>query len=135
MQLSPLLTVAILLRLGTVNPLPSSVDTPISDAEWASLRDGGLRARDARSANVNQPISESEWQALQDGGLDRREDKNALVPRDKVMNCGHKVTGKGGSNGHGIWVPVVEVAEAADQFCRYLPPEHRALYQSMSSLS
>lgn len=135
MQLSSLLTVAILLSLSTANPLPSSVNTPISDAEWSSLRDGGLGSRDAGPGTLNQPISESEWQALQDGGLSRRENKKVLVARDKVMNCGHLITGKGGSDGHGKWVPVADFVEAADRFCKYFPSEHLASYQSISSIS
>ena len=118
MQPISLLAVAILLRLSAGNPLPSNVNTPISDDEWASLRDSGLNSRDARPGTVNELISDDEWQALQDGGLSRREEEIALFGRDKVMNCGHTIKGKGGSNGHGAWVPVAEFVAAADQFCK-----------------
>ena len=117
MQPISLFTLALLLRLSTANPLPANVNTPISDAEWASLRDGGLESRDAHPATVTQPISESEWKALQDGGLSRRGDEVSLVARDKVMNCGHTIKGKGGSNVHGAWVPVAEFVGAVERFC------------------
>ena len=118
MQPISLFAVAVLLRLSTANSLPANVNTPISDAEWASLRDGGLESRDAHPATVNQPISENEWKALQDGGLSRRGDELPLLARDKVMNCGHTIKGNGGSNGHGAWVPVAEFVEAVDRFCK-----------------
>ena len=101
----------------SANPVPANVDVPISNAEWQALRDGGLKARSAQST-VNQPISDAEWQALQDGGLSKREDAASIFKRDKVMNCGHKVTGKGGSNGHGKWIPVQQFSDVADTFCK-----------------
>ena len=107
------------LIVGTLtNPLPADVDVPISESEWQSLREGGLKTRSAQSS-INQPITGVEWQALQQGGLSKREDAPASIfRRDKVMNCGHKVTGKGGSNGHGNWVPVDTFADQADTFCK-----------------
>ena len=99
------------------NPVPANVDSPISDAEWQALRDGGLKARNAQSS-VNQPISDAEWQALQDGGISKREDAASIFQRDKVMNCGYRVTGKGGSNGHGKWIPVQQFSDVADTFCK-----------------
>ena len=99
------------------SPLPADIDVPISDAEWQALKDGGLKVRNAQSS-VNQPISDAEWQALEDGGLSKREDAASLFKRDKVMNCGHLVTGKGGSNGHGKWIPVPQFGDVADTFCK-----------------
>ena len=119
MQSISLLALASFLCFSAANPLPANVNTPISDAEWANLRDGGLKPRDALPGTVNQPISDSEWQALHDGGLSRRGDEVSLVARDKVMNCGHLITGKDGSDGHGKWIPVADFVEAADRFCKY----------------
>lgn len=119
MQSISLLALASFLCFSAANPLPANVNTPISDAEWASLRDGGLKPRNALPGTVNQPISDSEWQALRDGGLSRRGDEVSLVARDKVMNCGHLITGKDGSDGHGKWIPVADFVEAADRFCKY----------------
>ena len=101
-------------------PVPANVDSPISDAEWQALRDGGLKVRSAQSS-VDQPISDAEWQALEDGGLSKREDAASLFKRDKVMNCGHLITGKGGSNGHGKWIPVQQFSDLADTFCKEIP--------------
>jgi hypothetical protein len=103
--------------MAAANPVPGDVNVPISDAEWQALRDSGLKPR----ATVNQPISDAEWQALEDAGLKARDDSSSLVTRDKVMNCGHLVTGKGGSNGHGKWIPVAEFADIADTFCQSSP--------------
>ncbi|KAL8794953.1 MAG: hypothetical protein Q9195_002535 [Heterodermia aff. obscurata] len=127
MQPIPHFTLAIFLlrlRLIAANPLPSNVNTPISEAEWASLRSGGLESRATRTnATINQPISSSEWQALQAGGL-----SGALVARDKVMNCGRLITGKGGSHGHGVWIPVGDFVEAAERFYIFLGHETSDTY-------
>ena len=118
-----LLTVTLLAGLVAANPMPQGkgkVNQPISDTEWDALRSGGLRARSA--AKVNQPITDAEYQALNDGGLRRRnvseEAASSLVARDSTMNCGHLVTGSGGSNGHGKWVPVQQFADLAAEFCK-----------------
>ena len=82
-----------------------------------------LRRRDPPPASVNQPITDGEWAALNSGGLNKRiaeaDSSNDLEARDSVMNCGHTVTGKGGSNGHGKWVPVSQFEGAAHTFCKY----------------
>lgn len=104
----------------SATPVPANVDAPISDAEWQALRDGGLKVRSAQST-VNQAINDAEWQALEDGGLSRREDAASIFKRDKVMNCGHRITGKGGSNGHGKWIPVQQFSDLADKFCKESP--------------
>lgn len=117
MHISSILAATTLLALSAANPVPATVNAPISDAEWDALRDAGLKTRDAQPATVNQPISDDEWQALKDGGLTRRSDSSTLIARDKTLNCGHRVNGKGGSNGHGKWIPVAQFVEAADRFC------------------
>ena len=123
------LAASLLLAFASANPVPASVNAPISDAEWANLKEGGLKARNAQPAQVNQPISDAEWQALEDGGLRRRDgEANALVARDKVMNCGHKVNGKGGNNGHGVWIPVEQFAQVADEFCKTCAVHSLAIY-------
>lgn len=112
-------TTAFLVALAAASPVPGNVNVPISDAEWTALRSDGLKAREAQST-VNQPISDAEWQALKDAGLKRRDngDGSSIVARDNVMNCGPHVTGKGGSNGHGKWVPVARFTKLADNFCK-----------------
>lgn len=100
--------------LTVANPVPADVNVPITDPEWSALQEGGLQRRDA--ASVNQPITDSEWQAL---GLSPTDDGVSLTKRDKVMNCGHHVTGKGGSNGHGKWIPVAQFSDVADEFCTF----------------
>ena len=118
MYAAAVLTTTCLIIGALANPLPANVDVPISDSEWQSLKEAGLRARSAQS-NVNQPITDAEWQALREAGLSKREDAaSSIFRRDKTMNCGHKVTGKGGSNGHGKWVPVDKFVDQADTFCK-----------------
>ncbi|KAI1179825.1 hypothetical protein F4777DRAFT_401181 [Nemania sp. FL0916] len=104
---------ALLCSVASAVPAPASVNVPISDAEMQRLKDGGLKVRSP--ANVNVPITQAEMRALEDGGLAGRSD--GLQARDKVMNCGHLVTGKGGSNGHGKWIPVDQFGQVADTFC------------------
>ena len=119
MHLSVALVMTSIAASAFANPIPGSQNAPITDAEWQALQEGGLKARGS-DASVNQPISDAEYQALQDGGLTKRQDSpSELFKRDKVMNCGHLITGKGGSNGHGKWVPVQQFADLADTFCEY----------------
>ncbi|KAK7959367.1 uncharacterized protein PG986_004221 [Apiospora aurea] len=107
--------IAALLLTGLVagSPMPGK-NQPITDDEWAALKSGGLKARSPKS--VNQPITDDEWSALKSGGLKARDD-GGLEARDHKMNCGHKVNGKGGSNGHGKWIPVAQFSKVADEFC------------------
>ena len=115
---STVIIAAIAMTAGILaNPVPANVNQPISDTEWQALQDGGLKARSAQST-VNQPISDAEWRALQNGGLSKREDAGSIFKRDKVMSCGYLVTGKGGSNGHGKWIPVAQFSDLADTFCK-----------------
>ncbi|KAI0405235.1 hypothetical protein F4802DRAFT_189283 [Xylaria palmicola] len=106
------LSVALLSALASSVPTPGDVNVPISDEELQRLRDAGLKAR---GPAVNVPITEAEMHALEDGGLSGRGD--GLRARDKVMNCGHLVSGKGGSDGHGKWIPVDQFSQVANQFC------------------
>ncbi|KAH9900214.1 hypothetical protein F4778DRAFT_792117 [Xylariomycetidae sp. FL2044] len=109
MHAQTLFFAALLAGLGSTDPLPDK-DVPITQAEWTALREGGLKAR----ASVNVPITKDEMAALVAGGLKPR---GGLDARDKVMNCGHKVNGKGGSNGNGKWIPVQQFANVANEFC------------------
>ena len=34
------------------------------------------------------------------------------------MNCGHGKDGKGGSNGHGVWVPIDTFQNMVNTFCK-----------------
>lgn len=114
MYIKALLATFMLSSLALATPLPGDINVPITDTEWEALRAGGLKAR----SNVNQPITAPEWAALEGAGLTaRNESSSQNVARDSVMNCGHHVTGKGGSNGHGKWVPVKEFVQMADTFC------------------
>ena len=116
MQFSVALIAAYIAVSAFGKPLPGSQNAPITDAEWQALKDGGLKARG--SSSVNQPITDPAWQALESGGLSKREDSpNEIFRRDKTMNCGHLITGKGGSNGYGKWVPVQQFADLANKFC------------------
>ena len=114
-----IIAASILAWLVIANPVPANVNQPITDSEWDNLYSGGLQRR--HGAKVNQPITDAEYQALSDGGFNRRnasdETISSLVVRDKTMNCGHLVTGKSGSGGHGKWVPVQQFADLAEQFC------------------
>jgi hypothetical protein len=110
------LSVLLFSFLVAANAAPANVNVPITEEEWEALRANGLQRRDA--ANVNLPISTTEWQNLEAGGLFARDQENAFTKRDKVMNCGHKVTGKGGSNGHGKWIPVGQFLQVAQRFCK-----------------
>ena len=116
MHQKAVLLMALLPFLTSAIPAPADVNVPITDVEWAALKDGGLDRRGA--ASVNQPITDAEWQALEAGGLDTRDNGVSLAKRDKVMNCGHRVTGKGGSNGNGKWIPVAQFSDVADEFCK-----------------
>ncbi|KAI0834149.1 hypothetical protein F5Y06DRAFT_300859 [Hypoxylon sp. FL0890] len=104
--------IALLSTFVAGTPIPGSVNAPITDAQMAALKSGGLKARGSR---VNVPITAAEMSSLEEGGLAGRGD--SLQARDKVMNCGHLVTGKGGSNGHGKWIPVDEFSQVAETFC------------------
>ncbi|KAI1366809.1 hypothetical protein F5Y08DRAFT_350703 [Xylaria arbuscula] len=136
------LTATLSSLLVSASPTPASVNQPITDAEMQALVDGGLKVRSPNPAEVNQPITDEEMQALIDGGLKVRSlakavnapitarelealnaggllnNTNSLAARDKVMNCGHLVTGSGGSDGHGKWIPVDKFQQQADEFCR-----------------
>jgi hypothetical protein len=87
----------------------------------AELKKAGARSVPAittRSPKMNEPITDAEYKALQAAGLKvRAEDDHELITRDSTMNCGHLVSGKGGSNGHGKWVPVQAFANLANEFC------------------
>ncbi|XXH02556.1 hypothetical protein Hte_008933 [Hypoxylon texense] len=104
------LIAALLSSLTAGNPVPGK-NQPITDKEWQALKAGGLKAR----GSVNVPISEAKMKALRDAGLAGRSD--GLAARDKVMNCGHLVSGSGGSNGHGKWIPVSQFGNVANEFC------------------
>lgn len=110
------LLIALLPFFTSAIPAPGNVNVPITDAEWSALQAGGLARRSP--ATVNQPITDSEWEALEAGGLSKRANDIAFAKRDSVMNCGHLVTGKGGSNGHGKWIPVAQFSDLANQFCK-----------------
>ncbi|KAI2633333.1 hypothetical protein GGS21DRAFT_129008 [Xylaria nigripes] len=103
---------ALLLTVVSAVPTPGSVNVPISAEEMQRLKDAGLKAR---SSSINVPITDAEMSALESAGLAGR--SVGLEARDKVMNCGHHVNGKGGSNGHGKWIPVNEFRKVADKFC------------------
>ena len=103
MQCMTILALIAFIGSSTANPLPEPAPGITSSA---------LARRGA--AKVNQPITDAEMAALQAGGLTTTGTK---VKRDKVMNCGHLVTGYGGSNGHGKWVPVADFADIAHEFC------------------
>ncbi|CAJ2506457.1 Uu.00g005870.m01.CDS01 [Anthostomella pinea] len=112
MYTKSILAAALLSTIVASSPMPADVNVPITDAEMQALEAGGLKAR---GGSVNVPITDAEMAALEAGGLNSRIDIQA---RDKVMNCGHLVTGKGGSNGHGKWVPVDQFGQLADTFCK-----------------
>ena len=103
--------------LAAAKPVPGSVNVPITDAEWAALEESGLQRR-GDAASINQPITALEWQNLEAGGFNSSEDGQSLTKRDKVMNCGHTVTGDGGSGGHGKWIPVAQFSTVANEFCK-----------------
>ncbi|KAL8950647.1 MAG: hypothetical protein Q9222_003331 [Ikaeria aurantiellina] len=104
--------------LAVANPVPADVNAPITDAEWSALKASGLQRR-GDAATVNQPISAAERANLEAAGLTPDSKKrDTLTKRDNVMSCGHLVTGKGGSGGHGKWIPVAQFATVADEFCR-----------------
>ncbi|KAI1868477.1 uncharacterized protein JN550_006393 [Neoarthrinium moseri] len=125
---------AVLSGLVVSGPLPGSSElqsrepgknVAITDAEWARLKGAGLKARESSAlagrtpaSKHNVPITDDEYEALKAGGLMARDDnESGLQARDKVMNCGHLVTGEGGSNGHGKWIPVGAFGEAVSTFC------------------
>ncbi|KAL8709976.1 MAG: hypothetical protein Q9220_005427 [cf. Caloplaca sp. 1 TL-2023] len=110
------LLVSLLSCLAIANPIPADVNVPITDAEWSALAEGGLQRRG--DATINQPISAAEWANLDAGGLTPDSKKrDTLIKRDKVMNCGHLINGKGGSGGHGKWIPVSQFATVTEKFC------------------
>lgn len=115
MYAKSLLAAAFLATFVAAAPAPGTVNAPITDIEWDALTSGGLKARSLTGVNV--PITEEEMKALEVAGLKARSE-GSLVARDHKMNCGHKVTGKGGSNGHGKWIPVGEFTEVAETFCK-----------------
>ncbi|KAI1414300.1 hypothetical protein F5Y13DRAFT_188400 [Hypoxylon sp. FL1857] len=104
--------ITLLSALVASTPVPGSVNVAITPAQMAALENGGLKAR---GSQVNVPITDAEMRSLEDGGLAGRSD--GLEARDKLMNCGHLVTGKGGSGGHGKWIPVDEFSQVAETFC------------------
>ncbi|XXH00591.1 hypothetical protein Hte_006939 [Hypoxylon texense] len=114
MYAKPIFIAALLSAFVAATPVPAEVNQPITDAEWQALRDAGLKARVPGSVNV--PITDAEMKALRGLGLDSRSGEG-LLPRDRKMNCGHKVNGKGGSNGHGKWIPVAQFGQVANEFC------------------
>lgn len=128
MQTKAIIIAALLYGLAGAAPTAGKKNTAITKEEYAKLRDNGLKVRDelpvitTRSAKKkNTPISKEEYAKLRDAGVKvRGESSHDLTVRDKTMNCGHLVTGSGGSNGHGKWIPVKQFAKAADEFCMYL---------------
>ncbi|KAI1501828.1 hypothetical protein F5X99DRAFT_428071 [Biscogniauxia marginata] len=113
MYIKPFFAIALLSALVASTPTPGTVNAPITDEELERLRESGLKVR---SSSVNLPITDAEMRALENGGLAGRSAN--LQARDKVMNCGHLITGKGGSNGHGKWIPVDQFIQVADSFCK-----------------
>ncbi|KAI1178005.1 hypothetical protein F4777DRAFT_540179 [Nemania sp. FL0916] len=109
------LAVALSSLLVSGSPAPANINKPITDAEMQALKEGGLKVRSLHKA-VNAPIKARELEALDAGGL--LNNTNSLAARDKVLNCGHLVTGSGGSNGHGKWIPVKKFQQQADEFCK-----------------
>lgn len=109
------LIAALLSSLAVGNPVPGK-NRPITDKEWEALKSGGLKNR-APGGSVNVPITEAKMKALRDAGLAGRSD--GLAARDKVMNCGHLVSGIGGSDGHGKWIPVSQFRNVANEFCTW----------------
>ncbi|KAI0379831.1 hypothetical protein F5Y04DRAFT_282307 [Hypomontagnella monticulosa] len=114
MYAKAIITAVLLSAFAAGTPFPAEVNQPITDAEMQALKDIGLKTR-APAGSLNVPITEAEMKALRDAGLDSRSD--GLTPRDKKLNCGHKVNGKGGSNGHGKWIPVAQFSAVANEFC------------------
>ncbi|KAI2626992.1 hypothetical protein GGS26DRAFT_592612 [Hypomontagnella submonticulosa] len=116
MYAKSLLVAFLLSAFVTGNPMPKNPkkNQPITDAEWKALKEGGLKAR-APKTSVNVPITDAEMKALRDLGLDTT--SSGLMTRDYKMNCGHLVTGSGGSNGHGKWIPVKQFSQVAEEFC------------------
>ena len=108
---------------ATNNPLAGSLNEPISKAEWTALHEGGLKARSGSLAN--QRIPHVTPQAATGWGRTSRQ-RHPLMARDKIMHCGHRVNGKGGNNGHGIWIPVKEFASLADEFCASLKRQQQS---------
>ncbi|KAL9044321.1 MAG: hypothetical protein Q9214_002534 [Letrouitia sp. 1 TL-2023] len=115
MHRKAVLLVSIFSFLAASNAVPADINVPITHAERSALYGGGLQRRG--NAKVNKPITKAEWKALEAAGLDHKDRRASLTKRDKVMNCGHLVTGYGGSNGHGKWIPVKDFSDVADEFC------------------
>ncbi|KAI1133835.1 hypothetical protein F5Y05DRAFT_276688, partial [Hypoxylon sp. FL0543] len=118
MHIKSFFTIALLSALvaGTPTPEPLGSDVPITDAEWEALRSGGLKAR----SKVNVPISDADMKALEalrKSGTKRRGEGLETRDSNYVMNCGHKLSGSGGSGGNGIWVPVNQFYPLVDSFC------------------
>ncbi|KAI9712985.1 MAG: hypothetical protein M1812_006733 [Candelaria pacifica] len=114
MQMNGFLTAAILASVvaATPTPTPEEVFKP-------GTADEGRVGKRGSNPHVNQLISDAERTQLNKLGFEnfKKCSENTLTSCDKTMNCGHKVTGKGGSNGHGKWVPVADFETLAHEFC------------------
>lgn len=133
MQVKAVFATALLCALTGASPILSGSsqvaarspdrNVPITDKEMAELNASGAKVRSestvaVRSPKKDEPITDEELKALEAAGLKVRDgEEHELITRDKVMNCGHLVSGKGGSNGHGKWVPVQAFANLANEFC------------------
>ncbi|KAI0968549.1 hypothetical protein F4678DRAFT_481785 [Xylaria arbuscula] len=104
------LTIFTLLTLAVSSPAPANVNQPISSAEWEAIAELGLKVR-----NVNAPITDAEYQALQDIGAITS--SNSLKARDSILKCGKTITGHR-AGGNGVWVPINQFLQAADEFCQ-----------------
>lgn len=116
MQVKACLATILLSNVLSINAAPWSVNGATTSSSLSKRGD---------SPSVNQPITDAEWENLKAAGLGKRstdtdtDESAALVARDYTMNCGHLVTGKGGSNGHGKWVPVYQFETLAREFCMF----------------
>lgn len=111
MHTKALLTTFLLSTIVVATPMPDK-NLPISDAEWAALKNSGLQGRKVQ----NVPISVEEMTRLKANGLTQRD--GGLEARDKVLNCGKDITGKKGIGGaHVGWVPRAQFEQVAKQFC------------------
>jgi hypothetical protein len=125
-----ILGVALLSSLATGLPWPpvrcnvtardSQNNVPVTDAETAALQASGLSTRsvhlETRDSNNNVPITDAEMAALRASGLSTRSDE--LEARDHVQSCGQLVAKSGNHWKQGVWIPVQEFANMAQEFCK-----------------
>lgn len=112
MQTKAIILAAFLYGLAGAAPTADKKNVPITKEEMNALTSGGLKVRaelpvitTRSAAKKNAPITEDEYASLMKAGIKVRGESQDLAVRDNTMNCGHKVSGKGGSNGHGKWIP------------------------------